>query len=268
MSTTQKANPNKDFLWLHLRDLPYFRSLLRAVEASFYQEYNLPRPTLDIGSGDGHFASLVFDEPLDVGLDPWRDPNAHMTQYPGHKTLVQAYGRAAPFPANHFASAVSNSVLEHIEDVEAVLQEVARVLKSDGLFLFSVPNPGYLNALSMSNILAKIRLKHLGQRYRDWFQRMSLVYHLDPIDIWEARLLKVGFTIEDCWHYFSPAAMRVLEWGHFFGVPSLVAYKLTGRWILAPTRWNLAFTEHYVRPFASSERIPNGTFTFYVARKL
>jgi hypothetical protein len=30
------------------------------------------------------------------------------------------------------------------------------------------------------------------------------------------------------WNYFSPSAMRVLEWGHYFGVPSVAARVLTG----------------------------------------
>ena len=70
MDAMQPAQP-KDYLWLHLRDLPYFRALMRAVEASFYAHLDLPRPILDVGSGDGHFASVAFDQPFDVGIDPW-----------------------------------------------------------------------------------------------------------------------------------------------------------------------------------------------------
>jgi hypothetical protein len=54
---------DKDYLWLNLRDLPYFRAMLRAVEAKFYQQFELSAPTLDVGCGDGHFGritSIVF----------------------------------------------------------------------------------------------------------------------------------------------------------------------------------------------------------------
>jgi len=61
--------------------------------------------------------------------------------------------------------------------------------------------------------------------------------------------------------------MRVLEWGHYFGLPALLTRKLTGCWILAPTRWNLWFTERFVRGYASTEPVEDGTFTFYVARR-
>ena len=59
---------SKDYLWLHLKELPYFRSLVRAVEARFYQDFELPAPTLDVGCGDGHFATVAFERPLEVGL--------------------------------------------------------------------------------------------------------------------------------------------------------------------------------------------------------
>src|SRR4030067_3112346 len=65
---------DKDYLWLNLRDLPYFRAMLRAVEAQFYQAFELPAPTLDLGCGDGHFASIAFERKLEGGLDPWSGP--------------------------------------------------------------------------------------------------------------------------------------------------------------------------------------------------
>jgi hypothetical protein len=63
---------SKDFLFLQISSLPYFRGFLRAIESSYYQDLPLPSPVYDVGCGDGHFASLTFDQKLDVGLDPWR----------------------------------------------------------------------------------------------------------------------------------------------------------------------------------------------------
>jgi SAM-dependent methyltransferase len=262
-----EMQPEKDFLWLHLRDLPYFRSMLRAVEAGYYQDFWLEHPILDIGSGDGHFAEIAFGQPLDVGLDPWRDPNAHAAQYGGHKTLVQAYGDAQPFPDGAFASIISNSVLEHIDGIDAVLVDAARTLRPGGWLLFCVPNQRYLTELGIAKALDKLGLKRLAAAYREWFRRMSLVYHADPPEVWQERLENAGFELVDWWHYFSPKSMRALEIGHFFGVPSLVAQKLFGRWIITPARWNQFLTERYVRRFTSPKRIDDGTFSFFVGRK-
>jgi len=259
--------PARDFLWLNLRDLPYFRAMLRAAEAGFYQEFDLPGPVLDIGCGDGHFASIAFESPVEVGIDPWSDPIRQASGYAGYRWLVQADGATLPFQDAYFASAISNSVLEHIPQVQGVLDEAARVLKPGAVFLFCVPNLRYLTELSIPAWLSRIGLSGLGRSYITWFRRMSRVHHADPPSIWQARLEKAGFELERWWHYFSPQAMRTLEWGHYFGAPTLLPHALFGRWIIVPQRWNLALTERIVRPHAQSVPNQQGTFTFYVARR-
>lgn len=249
---------SKDFLFLHLQDLPYFRALVRAVESTFYQDLPMPAPVYDVGCGDGHFASLTFAQEIDVGLDPWHRPIHEARHRGAYRLLVEADGANAPFPDRYFASAFSNSVLEHIPHVGAVLAETARVLKPGAPLYFCVPNSRYLSELSISVML--------GKRYTEWFRRMSRVVYADEPDIWCARLERAGFELVRWWHYFSPASMRALEWGHFAGIPSLIARLLTGRWIISRTRLNLALTDYLVRRYSSAEAITNGTFTFYVAR--
>ncbi len=219
----------------------------------------LPAPTLDVGCGDGHFASLVFDRQIDVGLDPWTGPIHEAGKRNAYRLLVQADGARSPFPDNYFASAFSNSVLEHIPHIDSVLADVARCLQAEAPFYFCVPNERYLSELSLPHLL--------GQGYTRWFRRISRVQHADGPEVWEERLEKAGFHLDKWWHYFPPAAMRVLEWGHYFGLPSLLVRKLTGKWILAPTKWNLSLTERIIRPYATCEPVEDGTFTFYVARK-
>lgn len=249
----------KDYLALHLRDLPYFRALVRGVEATYYQNIDLPAPTLDVGCGDGHFASLTFDHKIDVGLDPWSGPIHEAGRRDCYHLLVQADGAQSPFTNGYFASAFSNSVLEHIPHIENVLADIARVLKQGAPFYFCVPNERYLSKLSISHVL--------GKGYAGWFRKISRVKHADGPEAWQGRLEKAGFRLERWWHYFSPSAMRVLEWGHYFGLPSLVAKKLTGKWIIVPEKWNLFLTEKFVRKYASPDPVEDGTFTFYIARK-
>ena len=249
----------RDFLYPHLRDLPYFRALIRAVEAAYYQTFDLPAPLLDVGCGDGHFASLVFDRKIDVGIDPWTSPIREAGQRDCYSLLIQADGSQAPFKDGAFASAFSNSVLEHIPQIDAVLAETARVLRPGAPFYFNVPNEKYLTELSLSRLL--------GSGYTEWFRRVTRVSHADGLQVWQKRLEHAGFTLERWWHYFSPAAMRVLEWGHYFGLPSLAARKITGKWLISTSRWNLWITEKILRKYASTQPVEEGTFTFYIARK-
>lgn len=58
-----------DFLGLHLKGVPFFRALVREVEAQWYQGLELPPPTLDLGCSDGYVAAQAFSCPLDVGVE-------------------------------------------------------------------------------------------------------------------------------------------------------------------------------------------------------
>lgn len=267
-SPIEAENAKKDHLWLQISSLPYFRGLLRAMEGRFYENIDLPAPTLDLGCGDGHFASLVFDRPLEVGLDPWSQPLREAEKRGGYLEVIKASGDNIPYEPAHFASAVSNSVLEHIADLDPVLADLARVLKPGAPFIFCVPNHNFLASLSVSNFFDRIGLKFLGNAYRRFFNRISRHHHCDDPETWKARLEKAGFELVDWWHYFSPKALHVLEWGHYLGLPSLVSRRLCGRWILAPYRWNMFLTMLITR---RSYREPSmqaaGTYSFYIARR-
>lgn len=263
------VNHNKeDFFWKNLRDLPYFRALLRAVEARFYQDFKYKSPTLDLGCGDGHFAANTFHEKPQVGIDINYQLVNKAKSYHGHTHYIQCFGDKLPFESGYFSRIVSNSVLEHIEDLDAVIEETARVLKDGGDFLFCVPNQNFLSSLSIASGLDRVGLKGLANLYRTFFNRISRHYHCDSPDVWQDRLRRYGFTVEAWWHYFSPEAFHVLEWGHYFGLPSLIIHWMFNRWILIPEKWNLAFTERIVGRYYSKEaRHPKGVYTFYVARK-
>jgi hypothetical protein len=142
------------------------------------------------------------------------------------------------------------------------------VLGPGAPFIFCVPNQNFLDNLQISHWLTTIGLKSLGISYREFFNRISRHHHCDAPELWIDRLDRAGFTVDKWWHYFSPRALHVLEWGHYFGLPSLVSQKLFGRWILVPKRWNLALTMSIVRSSYNEEKEqPLGSYTYYVARR-
>jgi len=258
----------RDPLWLNIRELPYFRGLLRAVEAREYQNINLPGPILDLGCGDGQFITTAFDHPVDVGIDPWKGPVREAGRRKGYRLTVHGSGDRIPFADQYFGSVMSNSVLEHIPALDPVVAEVARVLQPGGTFVFCVPNHRFLDNLSVSRFFQRIGLRKLAEWYRNFFNRISRHHHCDDYQTWEARLKKAGFTIEKHWDYFSPEATKILEWGHYFGLPSLITHFLFRKWIVAPVSWNLWLTEKLVTRYYRESRIqPEGSYSFYITRK-
>ncbi|HET92371.1 MAG TPA: class I SAM-dependent methyltransferase [Chloroflexi bacterium] len=241
-------NPADDLLWRHLQDLPAFRGLLRAVEARFYADLPLTSPVLDLGCGDGHFAAATFGRPLEAGIDPWWKPLLEAQGRSAYRQLSQSEGARLPYPDDCFATVLSNSVLEHIPQVQPVLEEIARVLRPGGWFYFCVPGPAFLSHLSVGRGLDRVGLRSLGELYRRFFNRISRHYHCDGVEVWQGRLEASGLRLIRWWPYFSRRAMVGLEWGHYLGLPAWVCKMLTGRWVVWPSRFNLVCTDRLVRP--------------------
>ncbi|MHC1784477.1 MAG: methyltransferase domain-containing protein [Anaerolineaceae bacterium] len=269
---THPATPGikvqKDYLWENISKLPYFRGLLRAVEARFYQDIDLPGPILDMGCGDGDFASMTFDWPLDAGIDPWTGPVRKARDRNCYRLVIQGQGKDMPFEAGYFRSVISNSVLEHIPDVQTVLEDIARVTIPGGVFVFCVPSENFLANLSISSFFDSIGLRKVGNAYRGFFNAISRHYHCDPAATWQGRLEKTGFELEKWWNYFPPSALHTLEWGHYFGLPSFLIHLVTRRWILVQQKWNLALTRKMIEgDYLRDPLDPQGSYTFYIARR-
>lgn len=257
-----------DMLWKQLKSMPAFRALLRSVEARFYEHIELPEPVLDVGCGDGHFAQLTMPGPLAAGIDPWWGPLQKARYANQYEVLVQGLGDRMPFPRHHFASAFSNSVLEHIPDIQPVLNEISRVLRPGGRFVMTTPSHLFTEWLGGAQILTSLKMNGLADRYRGFFNTISRHAHTDTPEVWAARLAQAGFRVDLWQYYFSEAALHALEVGHAQGVPSAIMHALTGRWIVAPWRSSLQLTERWVRPFYEEAPAGEGAYLLFVARKV
>lgn len=264
------APRSEKILWRHLRDLPYFRGMLRAVEDSFYQGLDLPGPVLDLGSGDGHFASVAFDHPLDVGLDPWWPPIVESKEeHPDtYKILVCADGSRIPYPTAHFGSAVSTSVLEHIPHIQEVLDELGRVVRPGGTFAFCVPNQRFPEKLLGTEFFRKIGMKSASDWYGRFFNRIARHQHTDPVEVWTQRLDHSGFKVIKHWDYFPPYAAHRLEVGHVLGLPNLVAKKLTGEWVPLKSKLFLWLPYRIARRPFLEPYSEEGVCTFYITQRV
>ena len=255
-----------EILWRHIASLPYFRGFLRAVEDRFYQDIPLNSPVLDLGSGDGHFASAAFEKKLDVGLDPWWGPMREARRRGTFRMHVLGEGARIPFAHGSFQTVTCTSVLEHIADVFPVLLDTARVLKDGGIFVFCVPNHRFPESLWGRRFFIKLGLSKVGEAYSRFFNRISRHEHTDPPDVWESRLKEAGFNLLETWDYFPPTALHILEWGHPLGLPSLILKKVIGRWILVPQRWNLVIPWKLTRRYMDNPKSTEGVYSFFIAQ--
>ncbi len=259
----------RDFLSEYLRRGPIFAALLRAVECRLVRQCApLPEPLVDLGCGDGLFASLAFDQAVFAGLDPDRAALGRAAREGAHGALVCGSATALPFRDSCLATVLANSVLEHIPDIDAAVKECFRVLRPGGRFVVTAPSHKFAEMLGGTSLLRRLGLRFLATAYGRWFNWHSLHFHTDSEQDWRLRLERRGFEVERSRYYLTPAALGAFDLAHYLSVPRLVSRKLTGRWVACPPLslnrlWRRWLEKHYRRREAEGE----GPYVFVLATK-
>ncbi|MGH2355572.1 MAG: class I SAM-dependent methyltransferase [Chloroflexota bacterium] len=255
----------------HLATLPVHRAIIRVVECLLVGNEALPRPLLDVGCGDGHFAAACLKATVDAGIDPAEASAVEATRTGAYKQVLVGSAAGLPFPDQSFASVVSNCVLEHIPPLAESLGEIARVLRPGGKLVITVPSERFADSLFWPQTLRRAGLAGWAEAYGRWFNRLSRHYHTYSRDEWMQRLEQAGLRVQTWTSYLQPDAMGFFDLSHYYGVPTLVSKRLTGRWILWPgkrrylpwERWLEGRLVHFSYQFA----VPDGAYYFFTATK-
>jgi len=162
---------------------------------------------------------------------------------------------------------VSNSVLEHIPDLDATIKEIHRVLVPGGRLILTAPSDRFAEMLFGCWIFSKMGLEGWSKRYGDWFNHHSLHYHVDSIPTWQVRLESHGFSIEESKLYFGERTHRVFDIAHYLSLPRLLTYKLTGRWVLFPGLWTNRLFYRWLAPYLDEVETDRGAYLLIEAVK-
>ena len=153
------------------------------VERIFGREALAQQEVLEVGCGGGLICEgLAKRGAITVGIDPSEDAlqtaRKH-TQQSGlgqNAYFEQGYAESLPYADGSFSVIVCLDVLEHVQDLQATIREIARVLAPGGVFVFDTIN---------RTIWSRIALIWVGERF---FQRSGLVSGLHNYE----RFIKPG----------------------------------------------------------------------------
>jgi SAM-dependent methyltransferase len=167
-------------------------SFWRAQEFSLFMRHlgMMQRPVLDFGCGDGSFAAALFDE-VDFGVDIDAQALDLARKFGIYSNLVQSEGTRVPLPDASVRSVFSNSVLEHVKDLESAIAEISRLLEPSGLFLLTVPVAQFARDLERYFGRAESR-----QVNADYFHRNLL-----EVDEWRNLLARHGLALVSICEY-------------------------------------------------------------------
>ena len=123
--------------------------LWRAQEFTLFARNKkfLHKPILDLGCGDGSFASALFDN-IDYGVDPDTVAVNVANSLGIYSYIINSLAEETGLPNESIGSVYSNSVLEHTTNLNAIIAEVNRILKPNGTFIFTVPNAEFTRIMS------------------------------------------------------------------------------------------------------------------------
>lgn len=257
-----------DYYWSQRAGLPAFRALIRAMEARLFDAIpEMETPILDLGCGDGHFAEsngLKNDFGIDLTWVSLKEAQSRKV-YP---QLQQADATRLPFADGSFGAVMSNCVVEHIPDIDQVFREAYRVLRPGGSFVLSVPNDRLNDGFFITKFLKALGWVGSAERYKTWFARLQVHFHLYSPDQWRKKLETTGFKVEQQVGYMSPRATGLFDLAHFYGAPDLVVRRFTGHWVLAPWRPIFALEEWIAAPLIAENDPAGATCCFFLVRKV
>jgi SAM-dependent methyltransferase len=191
-------------------------ALWRAIEIGHLLTSGaLPREGngLDLGCGDGRMTRLLRDE-LEarwqlVGLEPDRQELALALAGGVYERVADARGSEIPESDDTFDFVFSNSVLEHIDDLEGTLAEVGRILCPGGTLVFTVPSTSFRRNLGAPGPLGMfVTRSRTSEKYHAEIDRRLQHVRYWSTDEWKEGLAAAGLELVEMSAYMTRRETR------------------------------------------------------------
>ena len=223
-----------DFFRRYLKQAPLPLALERSLECEILSKQEFRHPVLDIGCGDGLFAHILFNEKIDLGIDPKKSELDRARKYTIYEELIQCFGSNIQKEDRSFNTIYSNSALEHISDLEPVLKEIHRLLSAEGSVYITVPTDLFEQYTIVNMFLTKLRLESMAKRYHIFYNRFWAHYHYYSAQEWINLLEKSGFRVVQTIEYGSKKICLLNDFLVPFSILSWFTKKMFNRWTLCP----------------------------------
>ena len=224
-----------NFLNNYLKQAPIPLALERTLECEILSKKDFSRPILDIGCGEGLFADILFDEKIDVGIDPDERELTRSKEFNKYNELIKCFGDKIAKPSNSFNTIFSNSVMEHIPDIEPVIREAYRLLSNEGNFYVTLPTNMFDHYVVISRMLDSGGMKNSASKFRKFYNNFWKHYHYYDAAGWRNLFEKNGFKLVEIKEYGTKKICTTNDFLTPFSIFSLFLKKNFNRWTLFPS---------------------------------
>lgn len=233
----------------YLKIAPLSHALWRANEAKELEQINFKHPILDLGCGFGEFAGVFFNSRLEIGIDISRENVIRALKTGKYIKTTKADACNLPFPDNYFSTVISISTLEHIKDVEKVFSQVYRVLKKNGLFIFTVPTTEIINNFFFTVFFRSIGQKRISNLYISLFNQSFKHHSMYSPYHWIKLTKENGFKIKTIKGTLSSNAVKIFELFLPLALPTQVIKSLFKKRLLLSPQWRVTLFNNLFRQF-------------------
>ncbi|MCS7286782.1 MAG: class I SAM-dependent methyltransferase [Anaerolineae bacterium] len=197
-----------------LLSAPPDNALWKAWEYLAFREEELTPPVLDLGCGDGKFACTLFPNSIDFGIDINRGRLKKALKAGAYRATLQANACGLPFQDQSFGTVFSACVLEHIPRVELVIEEVGRILKPGGKFIFSVPSQHFESYVLAPEARTSPSLSFFRRSLAGVINGLLKMRHFYTPSHWGTMLHRAGMKLVRFRYILPPRATAF--WAHSF----------------------------------------------------
>ena len=121
---------------------PAERCLIEKIIESLPQPEKKLSTVLNIGAGQSVVIERAFAKEVENLVCDRVDIESHHVNHPCVRNEYKASIESMPnVPSNTYDVAFANYVLEHVPKIDSAAKEIHRVLKDEGIFVASIPNP-------------------------------------------------------------------------------------------------------------------------------
>lgn len=197
------------------------------------RRHDCPGPILDVGCGDGLFASIAFSDREVWGIDIDAKEGRWAVASRAYSQVILGDVTKALLPESFFQTCVANCSLEHVPRLDLALKNIRKSLRPGGRAYLFVPNRDWTRHLLSARVLSAIS-PALGDLLRTSIDRFFKHEHLYDRDGWRKIVADSGMEVEAVDPVLSTATTVTFE---AFLLPSLAGWvnkHLTTRWTNFP----------------------------------
>jgi ubiquinone/menaquinone biosynthesis C-methylase UbiE len=227
-------NFRDQFVRSYISQAPLALALERSFECHILSQNTFKHPILDIGCGDGIFASILFQDKVDVGIDPDRKELEHARRINKYEELICCEAQKIPKLDGEFKTIFANSVLEHIPSIRDVLIEARRVLARDGRMYLTVPTDQFDHFTITYQFLSTIN-PFLAEKFSGFFNHFWKHYHYYDATAWQKLFNECGWSVVQKKEYNPRATCLILDFLVPYSLPSFFSRRFLNRWFLFPS---------------------------------